>query len=59
MTERLPEPESPQQTREASSSAGRRKYSSPVLVEWGSLTDLTLGGKGANPDFDFITTKAI
>lgn len=37
----------------------RRTYSSPRLIEWGSLTELTLGGAGSDNDYDFITTKAV
>lgn len=37
----------------------RRAYSSPQLIEWGSLVDLTRGGAGAAMDYDFVTTKAV
>jgi hypothetical protein len=37
----------------------RRAYSSPQLIEWGSLVDLTRGGSGAAGDYDFISTKAV
>ena len=37
----------------------RKAYSSPHLIEWGSLVDLTRGGSGAAIDYDFITTKAV
>lgn len=39
--------------------ARRRSYASPRLIEWGSLTELTLGGSGLDIDYDFITTKAV
>ena len=37
----------------------RRAYSSPLLIEWGSLVDLTRGGAGAAVDYDLISTKAV
>jgi hypothetical protein len=37
----------------------RKPYTPPVLTEWGRLTDLTQGGAGIAPDFDFISTKAV
>jgi len=37
----------------------RRAYSSPQLIAWGSLVDLTRGGAGAAGDYDLITTKAV
>jgi hypothetical protein len=37
----------------------RRAYSSPQLIAWGSLVDLTRGGSGAAMDYDFVTTKAV
>lgn len=36
-----------------------KAYSSPQLIEWGSLRELTRGGSGAAMDYDFITTKAL
>lgn len=40
-------------------SRGQKPYSPPELIEWGRLTDLTQGGKGARSDFGPIVTKAI
>ncbi len=37
----------------------RKTYSSPQLITWGSLVDLTRGGSGAAEDYDFISTKAV
>jgi hypothetical protein len=42
----------------ALSMGGRKPYSPPQLIAWGTLLELTRGGAGGALDFDFVSTKA-
>jgi len=52
-------PQIPDHPCNESPSQERKSYTSPVLIEWGRLIDLTQGGAGGAMDFDFISTKAV
>lgn len=53
-TDRRPSADTPR-----AAAAPRRPYTSPELIEWGSLVQLTLGGSGIDYDIDNGATKAV
>lgn len=53
----VPGPELPGSSSKDTGLTTRKGYETPRLITWGSVSDLTLGGKFGEEDMDFTGTQ--